>query len=97
MSDPVVRQQLGRVESYFPDFDILLLEDGAVVAGGWGVPLSWDGTVTALPARGYDGALAVTVSRDRQLRRARCAGSSRDRPRARYRHLAESNLWMRHL
>jgi GNAT superfamily N-acetyltransferase len=59
--DPVVPQYLGRVESYFPYFDILLLDDGAVVAGSWGVPLNWDGTVTALPA-GYDGALAAAVN-----------------------------------
>jgi GNAT superfamily N-acetyltransferase len=60
--DPVVARYIGRVETYFPDFDIMLLDDGAVVAGGWGVPLSWDGTVAALPAGGYDGALAAAVS-----------------------------------
>ena len=60
--DPVSREHIGRVETYFPHYDVLLLDDGAVVAGGWGVPLRWDGTVAALPERGYDGALVAAVT-----------------------------------
>jgi GNAT superfamily N-acetyltransferase len=59
--DPVSAQHISRVETYFPHYDIMLLDDGAVVAGGWGVPLSWDGTVAGLPAGGYDGALVAAV------------------------------------
>ncbi|MFJ4439802.1 hypothetical protein [Streptomyces sp. NPDC088923] len=60
------------VERYFPEFDLLLVEgegegegEGAgnvlVVAGGWGVPVRWDGSYEDLPA-GYDGALARSVA-----------------------------------
>ena len=59
--DPVVPEYLGRVETYFPQFDVLLLDDGQVVAGGWGVPIQWDGTVGTLPD-GYDGALVSAVT-----------------------------------
>jgi GNAT superfamily N-acetyltransferase len=59
--DPVVPDYIGRVETYFPQFDVLLLDDGQVVAGGWGVPIRWDGTVGALPD-GYDGALVSAVT-----------------------------------
>jgi GNAT superfamily N-acetyltransferase len=60
--DLVTEQHLERIESYFPNYDIMLLDDGAVVAGGWGVPLSWDGTVAGLPAGGYDGAIVAAVT-----------------------------------
>lgn len=43
---------------YFPKFDVLVLDDAQVVAGGWGVPLAWAGE--ELPG-GYDEALAVSV------------------------------------
>jgi hypothetical protein len=59
--DPIVPDYIGRVETYFPQFDVLLLDDGQVVAGGWGVPIRWDGTVGALPD-GYDGALVSAVT-----------------------------------
>jgi hypothetical protein len=49
-----------RVADYFRDYDILLLDDGKVAAGGWGVPLLWDGTVENLP-KGYDDALVRAV------------------------------------
>jgi GNAT superfamily N-acetyltransferase len=59
--DPVVPQYIDRVETYFPDYDVLLLDDGQVVAGGWGVAIGWDGAVATLPD-GYDGALAGAVT-----------------------------------
>jgi GNAT superfamily N-acetyltransferase len=59
--DPVVPEYIGRVETYFPQYDVLLLDDGQVVAGGWGVPIRWDGTVGTLPD-GYDGALVSAVT-----------------------------------
>jgi GNAT superfamily N-acetyltransferase len=59
--DPVSAEHIGRVETYFPQYDVLLLHDGQVVAGGWGVPIRWDGTVSDLPD-GYDGALVSAVT-----------------------------------
>lgn len=58
--DPVTAAYIERVEQYFPGFDVLLLDDGRVVAGGWGVPLRWDGSIGDLPD-GYDGALVRAV------------------------------------
>src|ERR1700734_3547975 len=59
--DPVVPEYIDRVETYFPQYDVLLLDDGQVVAGGWGVPIRWDGTAGTLPD-GYDGALVSAVT-----------------------------------
>jgi GNAT superfamily N-acetyltransferase len=59
--DPVSSEHISRVETYFPQFDLLVLDDGEVVAGGWGVPLRWDGAVSTLPY-GYDGALVSAVA-----------------------------------
>ena len=59
--DDVAAQYAPRVETHFSRYNIFVLDDdGAVVAGGWGVPLSWDGTVEDLPD-GYDGALVRSV------------------------------------
>jgi GNAT superfamily N-acetyltransferase len=58
--DPVSKAYLPRVQEYFRDYDILLLDEGEVAAGGWGVPLAWDGTVEDLPA-GYDEGLVRAV------------------------------------
>lgn len=46
----------------FPRFDIRLLADEAIAAGGWGVPLRWDGSAGDLPAGGYDGALTAALA-----------------------------------
>lgn len=58
--DPVPGEYLDRVEEFFPEFDLLILEDGAVVAGAWGVALRWDPADDPL-ADGYDGALIASV------------------------------------
>ena len=60
--DPIVSEHIGRVETYFPHYDVLLLDGGQVVAGGWGVPLRWDGATGDLPECGFDGALARAVT-----------------------------------
>lgn len=60
--DPLVREYIERVEAYFPFYDVMLLDQGVVVAGGWGVPLAWDGTVEGLPEGGYDGAMVSAVT-----------------------------------
>jgi GNAT superfamily N-acetyltransferase len=59
--DPLSAQCEPRAETYFPQYAVLLLADGEVVAGGWGVPVHWRGTIAALPA-GYDGALVSAVT-----------------------------------
>src|ERR1700678_1045393 len=59
--DPVVSARISRVEEYFPQYDVLLLDGDEVVAGGWGVPIAWDTTVSMLPD-GYDGALVRSVN-----------------------------------
>jgi len=58
--DAVTSAYLDRTQSYFPRLDILLLDEGRVMAGGWGVALSWDGNPADLPD-GYDGALVRAV------------------------------------
>jgi GNAT superfamily N-acetyltransferase len=59
--DPVSAAHVGRVSEYFPQYDVLLLSGDEVVAGGWGVPIAWDGSVGTLPD-GYDGALVQAVN-----------------------------------
>lgn len=58
--DPIAKQYLAQVAECFPQYDVLLLDEGRVVAGGWGVPIRWDGTVQDLPD-GYDGAMVRAV------------------------------------
>jgi GNAT superfamily N-acetyltransferase len=59
--DQVSADLIGRAAEYFPLFDVRLLEDGAIIAGGWAVALRWNGAVGELP-RGYDGALAAAIT-----------------------------------
>ncbi|HUZ83278.1 MAG TPA: hypothetical protein VMU66_01190, partial [Gaiellales bacterium] len=60
--DPVARRLMPTVTAAFADLSLVLLDaHDAVMAGGWGVPLRWDGTVGGLP-RGWDGALERAVA-----------------------------------
>ena len=56
--NPVSSELMGRMAKCFPQYDVRILDNGEVVAGGWGVPLQWNATAGALPA-GYDGALML--------------------------------------
>jgi GNAT superfamily N-acetyltransferase len=58
--DPISPQYMGRVGEYFGHYDIWFLDDGRVAAGGWGVPIDWDGTPDGLP-EGYDAALVASI------------------------------------
>jgi GNAT superfamily N-acetyltransferase len=58
--DPVPPRYMSRVNDYFAELNILILIDGRVAAGGWGVPFAWDGTPADLPD-GYDAALVRSV------------------------------------
>jgi hypothetical protein len=60
--DPVADRLMPTVERLFADYNLVLLDaDDVVIAGGWGVPLAWDGTVEGLPG-GWDGALERAVA-----------------------------------
>ncbi|MGA8846787.1 MAG: hypothetical protein WB471_09270 [Nocardioides sp.] len=71
--DPVPPVYLPRVQEYFADYDVLLLDHGRVVAGGWGVPFAWSGDPDDLPS-GYDAALVRAVE-DHEARRPSTAFS----------------------
>ncbi|WP_329793147.1 Long-chain-fatty-acid--CoA ligase [Lentzea sp. DG1S-22] len=59
----VPRDHRDAVARYFPDYDVLLLDDDdTVLARATAVALSWDGETAALPAGGYDGALVAAVT-----------------------------------
>ena len=58
--DPIPPRYMPRVHEYFPEFDILLPDQGMVAAGGWGVPFAYDGRLDDLP-EGYDAALVRAV------------------------------------
>lgn len=58
--DPTPPLFMDRVDKYFPELNVLLLDDGKVAAGGWGVPFAWDGDAEALPD-GYDAVLTRSV------------------------------------
>ena len=47
--DPISSEHIGRVETYFPHYDVLLLDEGQVVAGGWGSRSA--GTAQSAPCR----------------------------------------------
>ena len=58
--DPIPPRYMPRVHEYFPEYDILLLDQGQVAAGGWGVPFRYDGPLDELP-EGYDAALVRAI------------------------------------
>ncbi len=58
--DPVAARLMPEVDRRFAGLNLILLDGDEIVAGGWGVPLAWDGTVAGLPA-GWDGALERAV------------------------------------
>ena len=60
-ADRLVKQYIGRVREFFPEWDLMLLDgNGVPVAAGWGVPVRWDGRAEALPS-GYTDALVRAV------------------------------------
>jgi hypothetical protein len=60
--DPVAARLMPTVERLFADHNLVLLDkEDEVVAGGWGVPIVWDGNVDGLPS-GWDGALERSIS-----------------------------------
>lgn len=58
--DPLSKQYMERVDEYFGQFSVFVLQDGHVAAGGWGVPFCWDETPDGLP-EGYRTTLVASV------------------------------------
>ncbi len=58
--DPATQRYEALVAEFFPQYDVLLVDGSRVVAGAWGVPIRWDGTVPDLP-EGYDDAMIRAV------------------------------------
>ncbi len=59
--DAISNQYVSNVQVRFPLFDVTIVDGGKVVAGGWGVVMSWNQTIADLPD-GYDGALVRSMS-----------------------------------
>lgn len=60
-SDQLAKQYIGRVQEYFSHLNIVLLDESDfLVAGGWGVPLVWNGETDSLP-HGYSESLKRAV------------------------------------
>ena len=66
-ADEVAAAALPRVRSEFGAHELALVDDGAVVAAGWGVPLSWNGTVDDLPTGYSDSLTRALLDHDRRL------------------------------
>lgn len=60
-SDQLAKQYIARVREYFSDLNIVLLDESDfLVAGGWGVPIVWNGETDGLP-HGYSESLKRSV------------------------------------
>ena len=65
-ADQVAKKYIGRVWQWFPELNIVLVEDGHVpVATGWGVPIRWNGDVADLPAGYTDTTQRAVEGRER--------------------------------
>ena len=60
-ADKLAKQYIGRVREFFPEWNLTLVDaQDNPVAGGWGIPVRWDGTIANLPT-GYSDALVRAV------------------------------------
>jgi predicted GNAT family acetyltransferase len=60
--DPIADRQMDRVRQWFGVLNLLLVDgEDRIVAGGWGVPVCWDGSLDDLPG-GYDDSLVRAVA-----------------------------------
>jgi hypothetical protein len=52
--NPVARRLVPTVTDVFADFSLVLLdEEDRILAGGWGVPVTWNGQVNDLPGAAH--------------------------------------------
>jgi len=59
--DELARRLMPIAERLFGSLSLVLLDDeDAIIAGGWGVPIPWSGQIDDLPG-GWDGALELAV------------------------------------
>lgn len=58
--DKETQRHIGRVRELFRDLELVLLDDGEIVAAGWAVPLRWNGQIDDLPT-GFNDSLARAV------------------------------------
>ncbi|MEU1430885.1 hypothetical protein ABZ412_27820 [Nocardia sp. NPDC005746] len=61
LHDRVSNDYRAAVSEFFPDFDVLLVEDSEVLGRAVAVTLAWDGHTATLPD-GYDGAIVTAVN-----------------------------------
>ncbi|MFI7061910.1 hypothetical protein ACIBL3_13070 [Kribbella sp. NPDC050124] len=59
--DLEVRKYADRRQEYFRDWEFYLVTSGRLIAGCWGVPIAWDGTVDDLPG-GFTDAMVRAVT-----------------------------------
>jgi GNAT superfamily N-acetyltransferase len=59
--DQEVKKYRDRRVEYFRDWEFYLVSAGRLIAGCWGVPIAWDGTVDDLPG-GFTDSLARAVA-----------------------------------
>jgi hypothetical protein len=65
-ADMLAKQYIGRVRELFPEWNLTLVDaQDNPVAGGWGIPVRWDGTIANLPA-GYTAATVRAVEEREQ-------------------------------
>jgi hypothetical protein len=60
-ADDIAARHLPTVRATSADLEVALLQGDVLVAAGWGVPITWDGTVEGLPD-GYSDTLARAVA-----------------------------------
>lgn len=60
-ADPIASACLPRIRTVFAGHELALVEDGRVLAAGWGVPVGWDGTTAGLPT-GYSDTLSRALA-----------------------------------
>jgi GNAT superfamily N-acetyltransferase len=67
-ADRLAKQYIGRVREWFPEWNLMLVDaQQNPAAGGWGVPVHWDGTVAGLPTGYTDAAIRAVEDREQGI------------------------------
>ena len=65
VADRLAKQYIGRVREWFPELNLMLVDDrGWPVAGGWGIPIRWDGRPETLPTGYTDATIRAVEGRE---------------------------------